>query len=98
MKEPREPGYAGICIGGPRDGQWIECQSNTYQVPFIASFPNRSFGERSAEVRYEYYGWHTFGDCQFWWAAGRGEEPTPRNLIRRLFDGYRKPVIAETTP
>jgi hypothetical protein len=99
LTQTRERTYEGICLGGPRDGQWISSPCNSYRVPVIEREDLR-FGagpgvpQTGMRVTYADYVWYNFGDYSVWWPVG-GDDPNPRVIMKRLLDGYRKPVMVD---
>lgn len=92
---------AGLCIGGPRDGQMIECEYPQMVVhigrlrALERPAPENFFsGSRAMHVESFHYAFVPFFNHGFWIPAN--ETPDPQRLIDALVAGYRpKPVVAE---
>lgn len=93
--------YMGMCIGGPRAGQLMECPADTFRVPvlsepnFFSLNPHLASASTKTEVetvRYEYQPWG-MGDFKagVWVVAGQ----SPIDTFDTLLKAYAQQCEAE---
>ncbi len=87
--------FKGVCIGGPRDGETVECRDKRFEafirqpIPDAPAFDNGAMvSPIPPRVTYQIDTLHfgPDGDLMFW----RPSDVTPRQAIDRLFAQYCK--------
>ena len=91
-----EPAYGGVCVGGPKAGQWVECRTPQYEMLTVKDdIPVLSWNQlppAMARVEKHLYFCDQFARMisRGWFTAWRHESLANRDeMIAELFKGYR---------
>lgn len=94
MSEPR----SGLCLGGPRDGQWLAVPHEFFEVHTNDSIPisppnpdPQGFVPVRVEI-FTYRYWHGFDGIGFWIDA-RAPFPNVPDVMKRLAEGYEPKLV-----
>ena len=89
--------YSGLCIGGPRDGQWMEWTHDTLRVPELEEPPDMSDPEAwmgvDVKTKIHVYTHRVlFRDSRrsISWEVWASPQMDDGLIVQELFRGYRR--------